>query len=161
MPAHIFTPPVGQVLIHGPALRVELKVGANATPAKMIPGALVIYDAAEGSVKEAGAKAHGILGVIDVDPTHDIGDNYTVGDNIPIIVPGQGCFLALILLANEDVIPGDRLVSAANGLVAEQAVGAMGGQGDVVGIAWDTSAVAADARIVVLWNYSYEPAAAA
>lgn len=153
--------PAHAVLIYGDVLRITLKVGANATAAKMIPGALVIYDAVEGSVKEAGAKAHGILGVIDVDPTHDIGDNYAVGAAIPILCPAPGAFLALILLANEDVIQGDRLVSALNGLVAEQAVGAMGSQGDVIGIAWDTSAVAQDARIIVLWSPSYEPAAAA
>jgi len=153
--------PAHAVLIYGDVLRLDLKVGANATAAKMIPGALVIYDAVEGSVKEAGAKAHGILGVIDVDPTHDIGDTYAVAATVPIIVPAPGSFLALTLLANEDVIPGDRLVSAANGVVAEQAVGAMGAQGDVIGLAWDTSAVAQDARIIVLWSPSYEPAAAA
>lgn len=96
--------PLHAVLAHGKAEILEMKVGANATAAKMIPGALVILDTTENEVKEAGAKAHGILGVIDVDATHDIGDAYAVGDNIPIIVPHNGSIVALIFLANEDFI---------------------------------------------------------
>lgn len=161
MPANEIVLASHKVLIYGEAARVEMKVGANATAAKMIPGALVILDTNEGEVKEAGAKAHGILGVIDVDPTHDIGDNYAVGDQIPILLPNEGSFVALIMLANEDLIQGDRLVSAANGLVAELAVAAMGSQGDIVALAWDTCSAAADTRIVARWCYTPEPAAAA
>ena len=153
--------PAHQVLIQGKAERVEVKVGANATAAKMIPGALVILDTTENEVQEAGAKAHGILGIIDVDPTHDIGDAYAVGDNISIIIPQAGCFVALTMLANEDLVQGDRLVSAANGEVAEQAVGTMGSQGDIIGLAWDTVSGAAAVRFIALWCYTPEVAAAA
>lgn len=156
MPAQEIILPTNQVLIYGDALKVEMKVGANATAAKMIPGALVILDTVENSVKEAGAKAHGILGVIDVDPTHDIDDNYEVADNIPILIPNEGTFVALIMLANEDLIQGDTLVSAANGLVAEAAIAALGSQGDIVATAWDTCSAAADTRIVARWCYCPE-----
>ena len=153
--------PLHQVLIQGKVERVEMKVGATATPAKMLPGTLVILDTNENEIMEAGAKAHGILGIIDVDAEHDIGDPYdngdgTVGDNVPIIVPQSGAFVALRLLANEDIIQGDTLVSAADGLVAEAAIAALGSQGDIVGIGWDTSNVATEARIIVLWCYTPE-----
>lgn len=155
------TVPAHQVMCQGEAERFEMKVGANATAAKMIPGALVILDTNENEVKEAGAKAHGILGVIDVDATHDIGDNYAVGDNIPILVPHHGSIVALIFLANEDLIMGDTLVSAANGLVAEIAVAALGSQGDIVGTAWCTESGAADKRVLVRWSLCPEGAAIA
>lgn len=160
MPANEIILPNDKVLIYGEATRVELKVGANATAAKMIPGALVIYDAAEGSVKEATTKSTGILGIIDVDGTHDIDDAYAVGDQIPILLPNEGSFVALIALANEDLIQGDKLVGGAFGTVAELAVGALGTQGDIVGLAWDTFSAAANARIVVRWCYTPGPAAA-
>lgn len=153
--------PLHQVLAHGECTRYEMKVGANATAAKMIPGALVVLDTTENEVKEAGAKAHGIFGVIDVDPTHDVDDAYAVGDNITIIVPNAGALVALIFLANEDFIQGDTLVSAANGLVAEIAIAALGSQGDVIGQAWCTESGAADKRVLVKWHYCPEGAAIA
>lgn len=161
MPAQEIILPTNAVLIYGEATRVEMKVGANATVAKMIPGALVILDTNENEVKEAGAKAHGILGIIDVDHEHTIGDPYdngdgSVGDNVPILIPNEGTFVALIMLANEDLIQGDVLVSAANGLVAESAIAALGSQGDIVAIAWDTCSAAADTRIVARWCYCPE-----
>ena len=42
----------------------EFEVGANATPAKMLPGNWVIYDTLAGDIKEAGAKAHGVIGLL-------------------------------------------------------------------------------------------------
>ena len=53
------------------------------------------------------------------------------------------------------------MVTAADGKLAKQAVGAMGSQGSVVAYTWETSNVATDAEILVLWNPSGEPAAAA
>lgn len=153
--------PTNQVLIYGPANRLEMKVGANATEAKMIPGAIVVYDAAEGSVKEAGAKARDVLGIIDVDPTHKIGDTYAVAENIPILVPLNGTFVALIFLANENFVPGDTLVTGASGTVAEIAVAALGSQGDVVAQAWDTESGAANVRVICKWLHCPEGAAVA
>jgi hypothetical protein len=76
------------------------------------------------------------------------------------VVVGE-CLAVLTLLANESVTRGDKLVTAADGKLAKQAVGAMGGQGAVVGEAWESSNVAADAEILVHWNPSAEPEAAA
>jgi len=153
--------PAHQVMCLGKAFRVEMKVGANATAAKMIPGCLVILDTTINECKEAGAAAHGILGVIDVDATHDIADAYAVGDNIPILIPYAGSILALTFLANENFAQGDSLVSAANGLVAEAAIAALGSQGDIVGIAWCTEAGAADKRVLVQWHLCPEGKAVA
>ena len=49
--------PSNQIVAAGDPLTVEMEVGANATPAKMLPGRVVIFDAADQTVKEAGAKA--------------------------------------------------------------------------------------------------------
>lgn len=165
MPALIQLP-AAKVLIYGEATRVDMKVGDNATLAKMIPGALVILDTNEGEVKEAGAAAHGILGIIDVNHKHTIGDPYDDGpgalginEDIPILIPNQGSFVALIMLGNEDLIQGDTLVSAANGLVAEIAAAALGSQGDIIGTAWDTCSEATDTRVIVRWSLCPEGAA--
>jgi len=159
MPAQQLILPAQQVIVHGEYTRVEMQVGANATVAKMIPGAIVIYDAVENSVKEAAAKARGVLGIIDVDATHDIDDTYAVGENIPILIPNSGTFVALIFLANEDFTPGDALVTGASGTVAENAVAALGSQGDIVATAWHAEAGAANVRVVCRWNLCPEGAA--
>lgn len=161
MPANEIVLPTDKVLIYGEATRVELVVGANATAAKMIPGCIVIYDAAEGAVKEAGAKANDVLGIIDVDATHDIDDTYAVGDQVPILIPNSGSFVALIFLANEDFTQGDTLVTGASGTVAEIAVAALGSQGDIVATAWKAEAGAANVRVVCRWNLCPEGAAVA
>lgn len=161
MPAQQLILPNDQVLISGECVRLEMQVGANATEAKMIPGAIVIYDAAENSVKEAAAKANDVIGVIDVDATHDIDDPYAVGENIPILIPNSGTFLALIFLANEDFTQGDTLVTGASGTVAEIAVAALGSQGDVVATAWEAEAGAANKRVICRWNLCPEGAAVA
>lgn len=161
MPANALVVPSNQILVYGEYTRVEMKVGANATLAKMVPGAVVIYDAAEGSVKEAGAKAKGVLGIIDVDATHKIGDTYAIGGQVPILIPNRGTFVALWFLANEDFTQGDYLVTAANGLVAEIAVGALGTQGDIVAQAWENEAGSADKLVVCKWLGQAEHAAAA
>lgn len=159
MPAYV-QPATNRIVVSGQAIIVPMKVGANATAAKMVPGAWVILDTTENEVKEAGAKAHGVIGLIDTDPTHDIDDAYAVGDLIPIIIGPNGLLVMCILLANEDVIQGDVLVTAANGVTAEKAVGAMGAQGDVVAEAWDTSAVASDVKILARLKLCPELAAA-
>jgi hypothetical protein len=51
-------------------------------------------------------------------------------------------------------------VTAADGKLAKQAVGAMGAQGSVVATAEESSNVTVDAEILVDWNPSHEPAAA-
>ena len=150
--------PDNQVIAAGDPLRIEMEIGAGATAAKMLPGRVVIFDDVDQTVKEAGAKADGIVGFLDVAPDKLESDNYAVGEQ-PMVVVGE-CIAKLTLLAAENVTRGDKLVTAADGKVAKQAVGAMGAQGSVIGTAWESSNVTVDAEILVHWNPSHEPAAA-
>ena len=57
--------PNNTVIVEDSGLIIEeFEVGANATPAKMLPGNWVIYDTLAGDIKEAGAKAHGVIGLL-------------------------------------------------------------------------------------------------
>jgi hypothetical protein len=150
--------PANQVVVQGNPIKVEYEVGANATEAKMLPGRLVIYDTVAQAVKEAGAKANNVLGFLDVAADKLESDHYAVGDQVLVVV--GDCFAKLTLLASENVAPGDWLVAAADGKVAKQAVGAMGGQGMPIGQAWEISNVTVDAEILVRWSPCAEPAAA-
>ncbi len=151
--------PLNQIVASGDPLAVEMEVGANATAAKMLPGRVVVFDDADQTVKEAGAKANGAVGFLEVAPAKKKTDAYAVGDQAKVVV-GE-CLAVLTLLANESVVRGDSLVTAADGKLAKLAVGAMGGQGGVVAEAWESSNVATDAEILVHWKPSAEPAAAA
>ena len=157
MPQYLVKP-ANQVVVAGNPIRIEMEVGANATEAKMLPGRLVIHDTTDGCVKEAGAAADNIVGFLDVAADKLESDNYAVGDQAQVVI-GE-CIAKLTLLAGENVAPGDPLVAAADGKVAKQAVGAMGGQGSVVGWALESSNVTVDAEILVHYNKSAEPAAA-
>jgi len=150
--------PTNQIIAYGDPLKTEMKVGANATPAKMLPGKIVIFDDADFTVKEAGAKTTGWMGVLDVAANKKKTDAYAVADPV-MIIEGEA-YLLLTLLASENVTRGDRLVTAADGKVAKQAVGAMGSQGRVVGETLETSNATTDVEILVHWNPSHEPAAA-
>jgi len=150
--------PGNQILVAGNPLMVEMEIGANATAAKMLPGRLVIFDTTDGTVKEAGAKADNVVGILDVAPNKLESDAYAVGDECEIIA-GE-CIAKLTLLASENVTRGDPLVAAADGKVAKQAVGAMGAQGTVIGHAWESSNVTVDAEILVHYHKTAEPAAA-
>jgi len=151
--------PLNQIVASGDPLAVEMEIGANATAAKMLPGRVVIFDDADQTVKESGAKADGVVGFLEVAPAKKKTDAYAVGDQAKVVV-GE-CLAVLTLLANESVVRGDYLVTAADGKLAKLAVGAMGGQGSIVGEAWESSNVATDAEILVHWTPSAEPAAAA
>ena len=151
--------PTNQIVAAGEPLTVEMEVGANATAAKMLPGRVVIFDDVDQTVKEAGAKATGEVGFLEVSADHLTTDAYAVGDQVPVVV-GE-CLANLTLLASENVTRGDALVCAADGKLAKQAVGAMGAQGRVVAYAWETSNVANDIAILVHWCPSAEAAAAA
>lgn len=151
--------PSNQIVASGDPLSVEMEIGANATAAKMLPGRVVVFDDADQTVKEAGAKANGVVGFLEVAPTKKKTDAYSVGDQAKVVV-GE-CLAVLTLLANESVARGDYLVTAADGKLAKLAVAAMGSQGSVVGEAWESSNVASDAEILVRWKPSAEPAAAA
>lgn len=150
--------PANQIVAFGDPLVVEMEIGANATAVKMLPGRVVIFDDADQTVKEAGAKAVGEVGVLDVVASKLKTANYVVGDQAPVIL-GE-CVVLLTLLASENVTRGDALVTAADGKVAKRAVGAMGAQGKVVGYSWESSNVTSDAEILVHWQPAAEPAAA-
>jgi hypothetical protein len=150
--------PGNQVIAAGDPLRIEMEIGAAATAAKMLPGRVVIFDGVDQTVKEAGAKADGIVGFLDVAPDKLESDAYAVGNQAMVVV--GACIAKLTLLAAENVTRGDKLVTAADGKVAKQAVGALGAQGTVIGIAWESSNVTVDAEILVHWNPGHEPAAA-
>ena len=149
-----------QIVAYGDPLAVEMEIGANATAAKMLPGRVVVFDDADQTVKESGAKAASVAGFLEVAPAKKKTDAYAVGDQAKVVV-GE-CLAVLTLLANESVVRGDNLVTAADGKLAKQAVGAMGSQGTVVAEAWESSNVATDAEILVRWKPGgAEPAAAA
>jgi len=150
--------PSNQIVAAGDPLIVEMEVGANATPAEMLPGAVVIFDDVDQTVKECGAKATGWVGFLEVDGTHKKTDAYAVGGQVPVVL-GE-CLAVLTLLASENVTRGNDLVTAADGKVAKKAVGAMGAQGKVIGQALESSNVTTDAAILVHWNPAAEPAAA-
>ena len=151
--------PSNQIVAYGEPLMVEMEIGANATEAKMLAGRVVIFDDVDQTVKEAGAAAVNVVGFLEVDPAKTKTDNYEVGDQAKVVI-GE-CLAVLTLLASESVTRGDPLVTAADGKVAKQAVGAMGAQGSVVAYAWESSNVTVDAEILVHWKPSAEPAAAA
>jgi hypothetical protein len=150
--------PVSQIIASGKPLIVEMEVGATATPAKMLPGILVIFDTVDMTVKEAGAKADNVVGFLEVAPDKKITDAFAVADQVKVVM--TDCVAMLTLLAAENVTRGDALVSAADGKVAKQAVGAMGAQGSVIGWALESSNVTVDATILVHFHKGAEPAAA-
>lgn len=150
--------PVNQIVASGKPLIVEMEVGAHATAAKMLPGRLVIFDDTDWSVIEAGAKADNVVGFLEVAPDKKKTDAFALGDQVKVIM--TDCIALLTLLASENVARGDPLVAAADGKVAKQAVGAMGGQGSVIGWALESSNVTADAEILVHYHKNAEDAAA-
>lgn len=152
--------PANSIVINGVSITQEMEVGAAATAAQMVPGRFVIYDGVNDTVKEAGAKAHGVVGLLDVASDKLEANNYAVGDQARVIRGPSGLQVKVTLLASENVTRGDRLVTAANGKVAKQAVGAMGAQGSVVAIADESSNVTVDAEIAATLTRTEEPAAA-
>jgi hypothetical protein len=150
--------PSNQILVSGDPLTVELEVGANATPAEVIPGSVVIFDSVAQTFKEAGDEAAGEVGVVDVVAGKLMTASPAVGDQMPVIF--GDCICLLRLKASENVGLGDPLVTGADGLVKKQAVGAMGAQGKVIGYAWEASNVTTIAYIMVHFCPAAEPAAA-
>ena len=144
--------PSNQIVAAGDPLTVEMEVGANATAAKMLPGRVVVFDDVDQTVKEAGAKADGEVGFLEVDGTHKKTDAYAVGDQAPVVF-GE-CLAVLTLLASENVTRGDPWLQLLMAKLAKQAVGAMGAQGKVVCYAWESSNVTTDAEILVHWKPS-------
>jgi hypothetical protein len=150
--------PANQIIVSGNPLTVEMEVGANATAAEMLPGALVIFDTVAQTVQEADDESAGDVGVLDVVAGTLSTTAYAVGDQVPVIF--GDCICLMRLKASENVGLGDALVSGADGLVKKLAVGAMGAQGRVIGYAWEASNVTTIATIMVHFCPSAEAAAA-
>jgi hypothetical protein len=140
----------------------EWEVGANATAAQMVPGRFVIDDTTDGDVKEAGAKADNVLGVLEVNSSMLVTDAYAVGDACNVIMMPGARVVLIYASGGAAISPGDCLVTAANGKVVKQAVGAMGAQGSVVARALESDAGGdGDSRILAVLVMGCEPAASA
>ena len=154
--------PVNTVIAEDNGLIIEeFEVGANATAAKMLPGNWVIFDATQGDVKEAGAAATGVIGLLMEKPNGALTDTYAVGDVCRVITGGNGKVLVRRAANAGAINPGDSLVTAADGQTGKHAVGAMGTQGDIVAIgAQITADSTAIANIVATFHRSVLPKAA-
>lgn len=157
--------PVNRIL-QGPAKTEiwEMEVGANATAAQMVPGRFVIHDTTDGDVKEAGAKADNVIGVLEVKSDMQLADAYAVGDICNVIPRHENARVMVLLISGGGAVaPGSPLVTAANGKAALQAVGAMGGQGTVVAHSLETQDPSSgpDTWCLAVLSDSAEPAAAA
>lgn len=151
--------PTNRALMSPPDAQItEYEVGANATEAEMIPGNVVIFDTVDGDVKEAGAAANGVLGVIEVSSGGLLTTGYAVGEKVPII-DHIGAKVVVNLAAGQTITPGDAIVAAANGQVTEVAVAALGSQGDIIGIA--LMSLAAAGRLLIILKLQREGAAVA
>lgn len=127
--------PVNTVICEDNGLVIEeFEVGANATAAKMLPGTWVIYDTIAGNVKEAGAAAHGVLGLLMESETGSLTTPYAVGDTCRVITGGSGKVMVRRAASAGAIVPGTPLTTAADGLTALSSVAAVGSQGDIVGI---------------------------
>jgi hypothetical protein len=112
----------------------EFRVGAGATPAKMLPGTWVIADTLDMDIKEGSDEAAGVLGILMEKAAGAITDAYAVGDRARVITGGDGLVLARIITSGGNINPGTPLVAATSGLTKIQATGAKGAQGEIVAI---------------------------
>jgi len=114
-------------VIDGPSLVERLKVGTNATAAEMVPGALVINDTNDYSVKECSAdgKAIGWLGYEKANANFKPETRetaYVEGDEVPVH-NGGGFRVRAILTTGQTVTKGEYLDASGNGTVEIAAVG--------------------------------------
>lgn len=112
----------------------EFRIGAGITPGAMKPGTWVIADTLDGDVKEAGAKATGVIGILLEKPTGAITDVYTAGDRCRVVTGGDGLVLSRIITGGGNITVGTPLVTRALGLAGIQLVGAQGSQGEIVAL---------------------------
>jgi hypothetical protein len=100
----------------------QLKIGANATAAKMLPGIFVVFDTNDYSVKECGAAgaAIGVLGYGECSAEYKPETQttaYAVGDMVPVY-NGPGRVYAYV---TETIVKGEPLVLAADGKLSKAA----------------------------------------
>lgn len=110
-------------VVQGNYLTEQLKVGANATPAEMLPGALVVKDTNDYDVKEC--TATGVIGWLGYDKTNanykpaTRDTAYAVGDYVA--VHNGGNFRVRAIVTGEAIDKGTPLEPAANGLITAAA----------------------------------------
>ena len=97
---------------------VEYEVGANATVADMVAGTLVIKDAVDGSVKEAGLVADNVLGVIEVRSGKLLTDTHAVGDPVTIITHAGARVVLLVSSGGGAITQGVQLSADVHGTVS-------------------------------------------
>lgn len=113
MPQYLVKP-TNSVLVQGPHQIIEMKVGANATAAKMLPKRCVIYDAADGDVKEASVNTK-VIGVLMEQPDQALTYAYAVAD--PARVVTKGLVMCDYASGAAGCTPGDLLIPTADGKV--------------------------------------------
>ena len=124
MPQYLVKP-ANSVLVQGPHMIIEMKVGANATVAKMLPKRVVIYDAVDGAVKESGDASAAAIGVLMETPDGSLTAVPAVGDSCRVVLAGQGgIVLCTFASAAAGCTPGQKLVPAADGKVKASAAAA-------------------------------------
>ena len=152
--------PVNQIIADEEGLVThEYEVGANATAALMLPGTVVIYDAADGSIKEAGAKAVAVLGVLSIQAGESVTHRWEKGEQAVVIEHGK-CMIRFGA-GGTAVAVGSPIVTAANGLGAVQAVGVLGTQGQPFAYGLEINAHAGADFILCMVTGQREAAAAA
>lgn len=162
MPSGVNTVPANAIVIEGNPVRLQLKAGANATLAKLLPGIFVTYDAADNAVKEAGDEDDLVVGILDVLPNKGIDDQQATAAGDPLIVL-TGNFRGVVRIVNGGTATtlGIGLTTAADGYAKVLAVGAMGSQGPPVGRALMAVNPAASAlKCTAEINIEVEPTAA-
>ncbi len=100
----------------------QLRIGANANAAKMLPGIAVVFDTLDSDVKECGAAgaAIGVLGYAECNPNFKPETQltaYAVGDSVPVY-NGPGRVYAYL---TETIVKGEDLVLAADGKFSKAA----------------------------------------
>ena len=139
------TKPVNRIL-QGPEFvdLIPYEIGANATITDTLPGRLVIHDTIEGDVKEAGAKAANVIGVLEVVSGMKETDAYVVGDPCVVISQPGARVVLDISSGSSAVVDGDQLMAAQGGRVEKVS------SGDVVATALEkvTPAAGSDTRIL-------------
>lgn len=114
-------------IITGTYKTQRLAIGANATLAKMIPGALVIFDVNDHDVKESGANGD-VIGWLGYGMAHSTFKPATratayaaLADEVPVQYDVSG--LVLAPCASTSFVKGDLLTSSTDGLVKAATLG--------------------------------------
>lgn len=114
---------VGAVDLFEPMI---LKVGANATAAKMLPGIAVIKDTNDYSVKEYGSSGSAVVGVLGWEETPNKwrpatrDTAYAVGDEVAVHYgPGK---IRMRLAASQTIVKGDALCLTTDGYLIKATI---------------------------------------